>query len=85
MALLPIGAYEPEWFMNFQHLNPEEAVQAFTDLGSRSFVPMHYGTFRLADDTPYEALGRLEAEWRRRGFDEHPLKTLKIGETWEEF
>jgi L-ascorbate metabolism protein UlaG (beta-lactamase superfamily) len=37
-ALLPIGAYEPAWFMNKQHMNPEQAARAFTDLGARKLV-----------------------------------------------
>ncbi len=79
-ALLPIGAYEPEWFMGPQHTTPEEAVQAFLDCRARLFVPMHYGAFRLADDTPKEALDRLWAEWRRRGLEEERLLCLKLGE-----
>jgi L-ascorbate metabolism protein UlaG (beta-lactamase superfamily) len=47
IALLPIGAYLPESFRNV-HMGPEEAVKAFRDLGSRWFVPMHYGTFKLS-------------------------------------
>jgi len=80
-ALLPIGAYEPEWFMAGQHVSPEEAVQAFLDCRGETFVPMHYGAFRLADDTPKEALDRLEAEWTRRGLDRERLRMLRLGET----
>ncbi|MCW5554005.1 MAG: MBL fold metallo-hydrolase [Verrucomicrobiae bacterium] len=47
VALLPIGAYHPESFRNV-HMGPDEAVKAFRDLGAQRFVPMHYGTFRLA-------------------------------------
>lgn len=80
-ALMPIGAYEPEWFMGMQHVTPEEAVQAFLDVGAETFIPMHYGAFRLADDTPQEALDRLLADWRRRELDSSRLKLLKHGET----
>ncbi len=80
-ALMPIGAYEPEWFMGMQHVTPEEAVQAFLDVGAETFIPMHYGAFRLADDTPQEALDRLLAYWRRRELDSSRLKLLKHGET----
>jgi L-ascorbate metabolism protein UlaG (beta-lactamase superfamily) len=79
-ALLPIGAYEPEWFMGPQHVTPEEAVQAFLDCQAGFFIPMHYGAFRLADDTPKEALDRLFAEWKRRGLNDRRLKFLKLGE-----
>ncbi len=79
-ALLPIGAYEPEWFMGPQHVTPEEAVQAFLDCKATTFIPMHYGAFRLADDTPKEALDRLLAEWKRRHLEDERLKYLKLGE-----
>lgn len=80
-ALLPIGCYEPEWFMCIQHVTPEQAVSAFLDTGSEYFVPMHYEAFRLGDDTPEEAIGRLELEWKRQGLDSSRLKSLKLGET----
>ncbi|CAI6081151.1 MBL fold metallo-hydrolase [Cohnella sp. JJ-181] len=81
VALVPIGAYEPEWFMRGSHMSPEEAVQTFLDVGARFFVPMHYGAFRLADDTPKEALDRLHAEWERRGFPRERLWTMELGRT----
>ncbi|WP_079913657.1 MBL fold metallo-hydrolase [Paenibacillus sp. 32352] len=80
-ALMPIGAYEPEWFMSMQHVTPEEAVQAFLDVQGEIFIPMHYGAFRLADDTPREALDRLMAEWQRRELPEQSLRILLHGET----
>jgi L-ascorbate metabolism protein UlaG (beta-lactamase superfamily) len=80
-VLMPIGAYEPEWFMSNQHVTPEQAVQAYMDSGGKYFIPMHYGAFYLADDTPKEALDRLNAEWERRKLDPAALKTLIHGET----
>jgi L-ascorbate metabolism protein UlaG (beta-lactamase superfamily) len=68
-ALLPIGAYDPAWFMSKQHMNPEEAVRAFGDLGAREFVAMHWGTFRLTDEPLDEPPERLRAEWQRLGLD----------------
>lgn len=81
VALLPIGAYDPEWFMSSQHVSPEEALQAFLDLKARHFVPMHYGAFKLSDDTPIEALQRLETARRSLGIPEHKICLLRHGET----
>lgn len=50
LALLPIGAYEPRWFMGPQHMNPEDAVRAHGDLGARLSVAMHFATFPLTDE-----------------------------------
>src|SRR6185436_11471614 len=52
LALLPIGAYEPRWFMRQQHMNPEEALQAFADLGAARMAAMHWGCFDLTDEPP---------------------------------
>ncbi len=79
---MPIGAYEPEWFMKVSHINPEDAVKAFLELKGKKFVPMHYGAYRLADDTGPEALDRLLKEWSRLDLDEGMLKVFKLGETY---
>lgn len=50
LALLPIGAYKPQWFMRFHHMNPEDAVKAHLDLGANRSIAMHYGTFQLSDE-----------------------------------
>lgn len=78
-ALLPIGAYDPAWFMSKQHMNPEEAVQAFVDLGARHFVAMHFGTFKLTDEPLDEPPARLAQEWARRALAPHACHVLPIG------
>ncbi|OKP86230.1 MBL fold metallo-hydrolase [Paenibacillus helianthi] len=81
VALMPIGAYEPEWFMSSQHVTPEEAIQAFMDVGAELMIPMHFGTFRLADDTAREALDRMEQARLAHGIDGKRIRTLAYGET----
>lgn len=50
VALLPLGAWEPRWFMGYQHMSPEDALQTWQDLGAKRFVAMHWGVFDLADE-----------------------------------
>ncbi len=61
LAVLPIGAYEPEWFMGPIHMSPRDAVRAAIDLRATLAVPMHFGTFPLADDGEHEAVEALRA------------------------
>jgi L-ascorbate metabolism protein UlaG (beta-lactamase superfamily) len=59
LALLPIGAYEPRWFMSPIHMAPEEALNAHAILGAKTSIAIHHGTFQLADegiDTPARRL-----------------------------
>lgn len=84
-TLMPIGAYEPEWFMADSHINPEDAIKAFLETKSKTMIPMHYGAYRLADDTGPEALERMYKEWDRLKLPSNKLAVLKIGETlWDE-
>lgn len=80
-VFMPIGAYEPEWFMADSHISPEDSVKAFLDLKAKQFVPMHYGAYRLADDTGPEALERLLKEWEKQQLSKEQLMVLLIGET----
>lgn len=81
-VLMPIGAYEPRWFMHAAHMNPEEAVQAWVDLGETGvFIPMHWGTFRLTDEGALEPPRRLRAAWSRRALPAAQLRVLRHGET----
>ena len=80
-ALLPIGAYEPRWFMKTQHMNPEDAVQAFLDLQARRFVAMHWGTFKLTDEALDEPPRFLRQVWADRKLPEDRLFIPAIGET----
>jgi len=64
-ALIPIGAYEPRWFMSSHHINPVEALLAHQELGARQSMAIHFGTFQLTDeaiDEPPRALLRAMTE-----------------------
>jgi L-ascorbate metabolism protein UlaG (beta-lactamase superfamily) len=81
VALLPIGAYDPRWFMAAAHMNPAEAVQAHLDLGARRSVGMHFGTFHLTDeaiDAPLQALAEARA---LAGLQEEQFGVQGFGET----
>jgi L-ascorbate metabolism protein UlaG (beta-lactamase superfamily) len=83
LAVLPIGAYEPRWFMREQHMNPEEAVLALADCGAELAVGHHFGTFQLTDegfDAPTLALAEARA---KTGLTAERFRTLRPGEFWE--
>lgn len=81
LALLPIGAYEPRWFMRPMHMNPAEAIQAHRDARARRSLAMHFGCFPLADDA-FGAPPQALAEARRdAGLDETEFALPEVGET----
>jgi L-ascorbate metabolism protein UlaG (beta-lactamase superfamily) len=80
-AMLPIGAYDPTWFMSPQHMGPEEAGRAYELLGAKHFVAMHWGTFKLTDEPLGEPPERLRAWWREKRLPEERLWILDLGET----
>ncbi len=85
-ALLPIGAYAPRWFMHVVHMDPEEAVTAYQTLTSAQtqpcvFVPIHWGTFKLADEPMREPPQRLLAAWESARLSPESLWLLAHGET----
>jgi L-ascorbate metabolism protein UlaG (beta-lactamase superfamily) len=77
LALLPIGAYRPEWFMSRVHMSPEEALRAHRILGAEASVAIHFGTFRLADDGEDEPAERI-ATMLREG-EQPPPKFWALG------
>jgi len=79
IALLPIGAYKPDGFRRV-HTSPDDAIQAFLDLGAARMVPMHYGTFRLSEEPMEEPLPRLVEAARRAGVSDRVI-ALGEGET----
>lgn len=80
-SMLPIGAYAPRWFMRSQHMNPEDAVRAFSALGAAKFVAMHWGTFKLTDEHLGEPPQLLREVWEKAGLADHRRLIPAIGET----
>ena len=81
-CILPVGAYDPRWFMAPAHMDPEEAVRAFLDLGGHGgLVGSHWGTFRLTDEDPLEPPDRTRRAWRAAGLDPGHLHLPGVGGT----
>ena len=81
VALLPIGAYEPRWFMGPVHVDPAQAVQAHLDLGARTSVAMHFGTFQLTDEGIDAPVEELRTELDRRGIAHDGFRVPTTGGT----
>lgn len=81
VALIPIGAYEPRWFMREQHVNPEEAIRIHQDVGAQRSVGVHWGTFSLADEAPDHPPRELAEARRRLGVADEAFSVMAIGET----
>lgn len=81
LALLPVGGYEPRWFMRAQHINPEEAVQAHLDLGAKRSVGMHWGTFPMTDESLDQPPKDLASASTALGVNDDSFVVMKIGET----
>jgi L-ascorbate metabolism protein UlaG (beta-lactamase superfamily) len=80
-ALVPIGAYEPRWFMEPIHMNPEDAVRAHLDVGPRVSIGMHYGTFQLTDEGIDEPIRALERARLEHGVSGEAFRVLEFGAT----
>lgn len=81
IALLPIGAYEPRWFMADQHVNVEEAVKIHRDIGAKRSLGVHWGTFDLTDEAADEPPRALAALRQQERIDDDAFFVLAIGET----
>jgi L-ascorbate metabolism protein UlaG (beta-lactamase superfamily) len=82
LALLPIGAYAPRWFMQAQHMNPDEAVRAFLALGTQQALGHHWGTFRLTDEPIEEPPAALATALAAHNVAPHRFRALRPGEVW---
>ncbi|MGL4241860.1 MAG: MBL fold metallo-hydrolase [Beijerinckiaceae bacterium] len=83
LALLPIGAYEPRWFMKEQHMNPEEAVQVFRELGAEAAIGHHWGTFQLTNEGVERPREALAAALSEAGLDPALFRAFQPGQVFE--
>jgi len=83
LAILPIGAYEPRWFMRDQHMNPEDAVKAFTDCGAAQALAHHHGTFQLTDEAIDAPRRALQAALDQAGIPAERFAVPYPGQIWE--
>jgi L-ascorbate metabolism protein UlaG (beta-lactamase superfamily) len=81
LALLPIGAYEPRWFMQDQHMNPEDAVRAHLDVQAKLSVGTHFGCFQLTDEGIDDPPRDLATARERHGVAPDAFQVLETGET----
>jgi L-ascorbate metabolism protein UlaG (beta-lactamase superfamily) len=83
LAVLPVGAYEPRWFMGPQHMNPAESVQAFGDSGAELALGHHYGSFQLTDESIDAPVAALAVARTAAGIAPERFRLLRPGEVWE--
>jgi len=83
LAILPIGAYEPRWFMQSAHMNPAESVQAFIDSGAEFALGHHYGTFQLTDEAIDAPLIALAEALQAAEIPAERFRTLQPGQIWQ--
>jgi N-acyl-phosphatidylethanolamine-hydrolysing phospholipase D len=88
LVMLPIGAYEPRWFMRRVHMNPEDTIEAYralsgpyADVPSPTMLAIHWGTFRLTDEAAQEPPERVARLWKDAGLSNDKLWVLRHGET----
>ena len=83
LAILPIGAYEPRWFMEPQHQNPEEAVQGMTLCNAAYAAGCHWGTFQLTNEPIDEPVRKLAEALDAEGLPQERFRPLRPGEVWD--
>ena len=83
LAMIPIGAYVPRYFMSSQHLDPAQAVLVHQDLRAQKSVPIHWATFQLSHEPFLEPPELLAETMKKFGLPKENFRGLKIGETIE--
>jgi L-ascorbate metabolism protein UlaG (beta-lactamase superfamily) len=83
LALLPIGAYEPRWFMGDNHMNPEEAVEVMRLLRAEQALGHHWGTFQLTDEGVGRPPEALKVALGKAGMPPEHFRAMQPGLVWE--
>lgn len=83
LAIFPIGAYEPRWFMRGMHMNPAEAVRAYRDCGAEFALGYHFGTFHLTDEAIGAPRAELEAALKTANIAPEQFRALDPGQSWK--
>jgi len=83
MALIPIGAYAPRWFMAAQHTDPDEAVRIMADLEARHAIGIHWGSFQLTDEAREEPLALLRDALAARGMAQSRFPAASPGDRFD--
>lgn len=81
LALVPIGAYKPRWFMRSSHTTPEEAVQICSDLKCKNIIGMHWGSIRLSTEDLWEPPKKFEVAALKMGYSKKQVWIMAMGET----
>ena len=79
-AMIPIGGYNPRWFMSYHHVKPSESIQIALDLGVSKSLGMHWGTFRLTDEDILEPPQLINQELKKLNLADDFFRTVKPGE-----
>jgi L-ascorbate metabolism protein UlaG (beta-lactamase superfamily) len=83
LGILPIGAYEPRWFMKGQHQNPQEAIEGMRLAGIRHAVGHHWGTFQLTNEAVEDPLAALDLARKATGVEAERFRALRPGEAMD--
>ncbi|MDF3025688.1 MAG: hypothetical protein K0R10_3049, partial [Alphaproteobacteria bacterium] len=78
-AMIPIGAYEPRWFMHYSHCDPQEAVKAYEALGRPLSMGIHFNTFRLSDEGYDDPAAELLAALKEKNIPADQFRALPDG------
>ena len=82
LAIIPVGAYEPRWFMKSAHTNPEDAVKIFNILGKPKTLGVHWGTFQLSDESRENQITDFNNAIKKHEIEVEQFKILEPAEVW---